>query len=73
MAAPLRTVLESAGTWSPGELYGFEPLACGHWVYLSSGWSYATRRRCKKCDSGAPQDFNPQAPRETWGNGLDRL
>lgn len=65
MTAPLRRVLEPDYP-TPGALYGTEPLECGHWITLSSGWSYAERRRCRKCERGEPRQFDPQSERETW-------
>lgn len=40
---------------------GLEWLACGHSTHLSVGFSYAERRRCRKCLAGEPPERTPGA------------
>lgn len=56
---PLRSILRSTI-----DEYGvfIDLLACGHRIHSASdiyGPRYPDRRRCRKCKSGEPQDFDP--------------
>lgn len=59
MTTPLRTVIIHDYDYRD-PLGGDEILDCGHEVHLSQGFSYAERRRCRKCAAGAPADVNVQ-------------